>query len=164
MKKILLFFLVILTTQAQQKKGLLGHISEDLQNESTTSETERISPPSGGGTSRIIFSESKTIRGEWKEYGAGGNGNGVINSPRNFTYFFEVTSDNTEITAAITSEIPTMVQISYQNGQVITGLSSNSIPRRKIRIQRAGKLKIQIATERNSVGKFQLELDGPFPI
>lgn len=161
MKKILLFFLVILTTQAQQKKGLLGHISEDLQNESTTSETERISPPSGGGTSRIIFSESKTIRGEWKEYGAGGNGNGVINSPRNFTYFFEVTSDNTEITAAITSEIPTMVQISYQNGQVITGLSSNSIPRRKIRIQRAGKLKIQIATERNSVGKFQLELDGP---
>lgn len=160
MKKILTLLMITLSTQAQQKKGFLDRINDGFQKVNTTLETEKV-PSSSGGTSRSIFSAGKTIRGEWKEYGAGGNGNGVINSPRNFTYFFEVTSDNTEITAAITSEIPTMVQISYQNGQVITGLSSNSIPRRKIRIQRAGKFKVQIATERNSVGKFQLELDGP---
>lgn len=161
MKKILtLLLLLTLTTQAQQRKGLLDRINEGLEKVNTTLETGK-APSSSGETSRSIFSAVKTIRGEWKEYGAGGWNNGVNNSPRNFTYFFEVRGDNTEITTKVTSEIPIGVQISYENGQVLTWLSSNSIPSRKIRIQRAGKFKIQVVSERNNVGQFQIDFEGP---
>lgn len=159
MKKILTFLVLIaLSTQAQQKKGLLERINEGLQKVNTTLETGRI-PSSSGGSGRSIFSAGKTIRGEWKEYGAGGY-NYYVNSPRNHFYTFtidrpvEVLGINFQCTSNAAAFI-----FSSSGQQVWSGNEGwNGQIRQKLA---AGSYKLRVVIERYDKANYEINFEGP---
>ncbi len=158
MKKILILLLITLTTQAQQKKGFLDRINEGLQKVNTTLETGRV-PSSSGGSGRSIFSASKTIRGEWKEYGAGG-WNHLVNSPRNHFYTFTIDRPIEELGINFQCTSNAYASIFSSSGQQIWNGSKGWEGQLRQKLN-AGTYKLSIVIERYDKANYEINFEGP---
>ncbi len=158
MKKILTLLMITLSTQAQQKKGFLDRINEGLQKVNTTLETGRI-PSSSGGTGRSIFSAGKTIRGEWKEYGAGG-WNYYVNSPRNHFYTFTIDRPVEELGIDFQCTSRAEASIVTSSGQPIW--FSNAGWKGQVRQKlTAGSYWLKVMMERYDKANYEINFEGP---
>ncbi|WP_028665048.1 OmpA family protein [Runella zeae] len=154
MKKILILLLITLSTQAQQKKGLLERINEGLQKVNTTLETGK-APSSSGGTSRSIFSAGKTIRGEWKEYGAGGTNTWNWSSPRNHIYSITINQDMPRLNMSDNSNGFVGASLFSSNGQRVWSWGSAWIDNVK-----AGNYKLCVYGERYERNNYEINFEG----
>lgn len=157
MKKILTLLMITLSTQAQQKKGFLDRINEGLQKVNTTLETGRI-PSSSGGTGRSIFSEGKTIRGEWKEYGSGGEINRQ-NSPRNHIYTLSLDRDVDEVTFSYNSVGQVAAFMNSNNGKLVWNVNYSKNINGPLK---AGKYFLKVWGGRYENSSYEIEIGGPF--
>ncbi|MDI9878280.1 hypothetical protein [Flectobacillus longus] len=104
----------------------------------------------------------RKITGEWlsTEGGAGGNNYQSIDSPKNFQYTFEVSSNNQSVDITLSSSV---IDVQYALfdplGQRIDLSYANRTFNKNYTLN-AGKYRLVICAERKAVGKFTLILKG----
>lgn len=119
------------------------------------------------GSSRSL--RGYVIKGEWKKYGAGGDGYyGEANSPRNHHYTFESTQKDAELNVSLATAIATVkIFITGPDGKPYAPIQAGSgvswYPEFGLRkLTKAGIYHLYVVpNERYATGNYQLTLNGP---
>ncbi len=157
--RILLFILLFFTahfafSQQDTKEKKKGSFWKAL-GEAITVDGE---PIGGSGLS----ANTRDIRGEWKEYGAGGGAGSF--SPRNFAYSFYVKNPNTKLSIGRESVLRTSSLIISKSGRRYDLFSpGNEVTRggkRIVTLLEEGRYVLYIGAPRGSIGSFRYEVEG----
>lgn len=160
---VLLVFVFSVTQVNAQKKKSLFEIVVDGIDSANKNQNKNTSGSTNSTSNKGVLSvgDSKFIKGEWKEFGAGGLGSERNFSPRNHIYTFEITQDIQKLTGKISSLGAVWAEITSSSGAIVERADKLTNPNFRSNPLKAGKYFLKVGQrQRGDTNPYEVELIG----